>query len=194
MKKEEVFNKRKEFFEEILNTIRKPPGKIDHILEQSQYYFPPNETKSFYDETAGDFAICIDGKFYNKDFSIYYSLWQLGNILRIGVKIEDEELQGAFASDSHNEVFYIWGVKNDPRIDVAHGAVFYDWEFETPDLYNSYREQERFVLGVRHMHFRVMRIIHDECHKMFLYKNRNSDFSHNEDLDYDLLKNMDDNG
>lgn len=172
MNKITLVEQRKQFFEEILAQIKKQPARIDEILQQTMYYVPPNDEKTFFDPEAGDFAICIEGKFFDKEFTIYYSLWQLGDMLRIGVKIEDEELQGCFASDTHNEVFYIWGKKNDPRVDVAHGSVFYDWEFEVPTLYDSYRNQERFVLGTRHMHFRVMRIIHDECERLFLHKNK----------------------
>lgn len=175
--KQELIEMRSEFFEAIFEQIKKPPTRIDDILQQQQYYVAPDLSQSFYDPQAGDFAICINGEFFEKKFTIYYSLWQLGEMLRIGVKIEDEELQGAFASDTHNEVFYIWGMKNDPRVDVAHGSVFYDWEFDVPELYDSYKNQERFVLGTRHMHFRVMRIIHDECQRLYFSKNQEELYS-----------------
>jgi hypothetical protein len=182
--KQKLIEMRTEFFEAIYEQIKKPPTRIDDILQQQQYYVAPDLKQCFYDPEAGDFAICINGEFFEKNFTIYYSLWQLGEMLRIGVKIEDEELQGAFASDTHNEVFYIWGMKNDPRVDVAHGSVFYDWEFEVPALYDSYKNQERFILGTRHMHFRVMRIIHDECQRLYFSKNREELYSnHNGNKD-----------
>lgn len=164
--------KRTEFFKEILDTMRRPPTKIDMILQQDKFYNPVDEENTFFDPEAGDLAISIKGKFHEKEFNVYYSFWQLGDMLRIGVAIYDDELQGAFASDAHNEVFYIWGMKNDPRVDVAHNCVFYDWEFEVKELYDSYRNQEKFILGARHMHFRVMRILHDECQRIYYAKNR----------------------
>lgn len=179
MNKEELIELRQTFFKSIFDQIKKPPNRIDNVLQQAPFYIAPSEEKSFYEPEAGDLAICIEGEFFEKKFLIYYSLWQLGDMLRIGVKIEDEELQGAFASDTHNEVFYIWGMKNDPRVDVAHGSVFYDWEFQVPELYESYKNQERFILGTRHMHFRVMRMIHDECQRLFLSRKIDRNFEDN---------------
>lgn len=166
--------KRQEFFKEILEAMRRPPTKIDSILQQDKFYNPVDEENTFFDPEAGDLAISIKGKFHEKEFNVYYSFWQLGDMLRVGVAIYDDELQGAFASDAHNEVFYIWGMKNDPRVDVAHNCVFYDWEFEVKELYDSYRNQEKFILGARHMHFRVMRILHDECQRIYYAKNRDN--------------------
>lgn len=183
MDKETLIKMRTEFFENILEHIQRPPARIDMVLQQDQFFMPVDKEKSFYDASAGDLAICIAGKFYEKEFNVYYSFWQLSDMMRIGVAIYDDELQGAFASDAHNEVFYIWGMKNDPRVDVSHGCVFYDWEFHVPDLYQSYQNQEKFILGARHMHFRVMRILHDECHRIFLAKNRNIDEDLNRGID-----------
>jgi hypothetical protein len=174
MDKATLIAKRTEFFKAILEQLRRTPARIDQILQQSGFYMPIDEDNTFFDADTGDFAICVKGDFHGKQFDVYYSLWQLGDMLRIGVAIYDEELQGAFASDTHNEVFYIWGMKNDPRVDVAHGCVFYDWEFEVKDLYDSYKNQERFILGARHMHFRVMRILNDECQRIYFSKNRDT--------------------
>lgn len=172
MDKATLVAKRTEFFQAILDQLRREPARIDHILQQAQFYMPINEENTFFDAATGDFAIAIKGDFHGKSFDVFYSVWQLGDLLRIGVAIYDEELQGAFASDTHNEVFYIWGMENDPRVDVAHGCVFYDWEFNVKDLYDSYKNQEKFILGSRHMHFRVMRILNDECQRLFFNKNK----------------------
>lgn len=166
MEKEILMKKRTEFFSEILKQLHKAPARIDKVLQQDQYYVAPDQENTFYDCENGDIAICISGTFHKKEFNVYYSIWQIGDILRIGVVIYDEELHGAFGSDTHNEVFHLWGPKHEPRIDVSHGCVFYDWEFEVPGLYDSYLNQEKFILGLRHMHFRVMRIIHDECQRL----------------------------
>lgn len=184
--KENLIEMRTEFFKAVYEQIKKEPTRIDEILQQKQYYISPDLEQSFYDAEAGDFCICVNGEFFEKKFVIYYSLWQLGEMLRVGVKIEDEELQGAFASDTHNEVFYIWGMKNDPRVDVAHGSVFYDWEFEVPELYDNYKKQERFILGARHMHFRVMRIIHDECQRLYFSRNKEHNPANSSNADTDI--------
>ena len=169
MDKSTVILKRTEFFNEMMYRLNEPPSSIDVVLQQDKYYIKPNKDETFINPEYGDIAIAIKGKFYEQKFKLYYTIWQFGEILKIGVAIYDEDLQGAFTSDNHNEVFYIWG-QDTPRIDVAHGCVFYDWEFQVPHLYESYRHQERFILGLRHMHFRVMRIIHDECQRISLEK------------------------
>lgn len=175
MDKVEFFKKRADFFEEILRHVRRPPERIDSFLRQDGYYRPINEDESFYDEKTGDLAICVTGKFFEKDFKLYYSFWQIGDILRIGVTVYDEDLQMAFKSDAHNEIYDIWGLQNVPRVEASHEYLYYDWEFEVPNLYDNYVNQEKYVLGARHMHFRVLRIISDECYRMHV---RNSGGEH----------------
>lgn len=167
MDKATLIAKRQEFFDEILRHLNIPPSKIDKLLNQDKYYIAPDKDNTYINSEYGDMAIHVNGQFYDKKFCISYLFWQLGNTLKIGINLRDDELQGAFASDAHNEIYYIWGIKHDPKIDVARGTVFYDWEFDVPELYDNYKNQERFILGAKHMHFRVMRIIHDECERMF---------------------------
>lgn len=181
MDKITLLAKRQEFFEEIMKHLNSPPSKIDQLLNQDKYFIYPDMNNSFLNPEYGDMIIQINGKFYDKDFNIFYSFWQLGDTLKIGIAIGDIDLQGAFASDAHNEIYYIWGTKNDPRIDVARGCVFYDWEFEVPDLYDNYRNEERFILGAKHMHFRVMRILYDECER--IYYNEHNKESENSEID-----------
>jgi hypothetical protein len=176
MDKLTLFAKRKEFFDEIIDALLKEPSEIDEVLNQTKYYIKPDRNKIITNPELGDVAILINGEFFNKNFTIHYTLWQLGNILKVGVAIHDDDLHGAFASDSHNEVFYIWGEEYEPKVDVARGCVFYDWSFNATNIYDSYREQEKFILGIRHMHFRAMRIIHDECQRIESSK-KNDSFS-----------------
>lgn len=166
MDKITLLKKREEFFKSILDVLQLPIAKIDILLNQDKYYVPIEKKKTFYELELGDMAICIKGSFYNKKFEIYYSVWQLGDKLKIAIAIKDDSLQGAFASDAHNEVFYIWGDNHEPRVDLAHGCIFYDWEFTEPSLYDNYKNQEKYILGIRHMHFRVMRMICDECERI----------------------------
>lgn len=168
MDKETLKTKRTQFFENILDHMNRPPARIDKILQQDVFYIEPDKENTFYDAEAGDLAICITGKFFDKTFTLYYSFWQLGDMLRIGIALDDDELFAAFPSDNHNEVTYLWGLKNEPRVDISHGCVFYDWEFSVENLYDSYKNQEKFILGARHMHFRTMRIIHDQCERIFI--------------------------
>lgn len=166
MDKETLHAQRKKFFQAILENLNRPPIKIDHILSQAQYYVPVNAEKTFFDETTGDFAINVTGEFFETPFEIWYSLWQLGDILKIGVAIYDSKFWPALAADEHEEAHYIWGEQVAPRVDTSHGCVLYEWTFNNPALYDSYKEQEFYILGVRHLHFRIMRIMHDQCEKL----------------------------
>lgn len=155
--------KRKAFFNMILENINRPPVKIDKILGQDIYYFQPNPEKTLLEEATGDIAVCVRAKFFGKEFEVYYSLWQVGENVKVGIALSDPELQGALLNDEHNEAHFIWGKEVDPRIDVAHGAVLYEWDFHEPHLYDDFKKMEKYILGFRHMHFRVLRILHDEC-------------------------------
>jgi hypothetical protein len=181
MDKETLICKRQEFFDAILQHLNTPPSKIDRLLNQDKYYIKPHDDGTFVKSDCGDMVIQITGQFYDKKFEISYLFWQLGDTLKIGIVVNDDDLQGAFASDAHNEVYYIWGVKNEPRVDVARGLLLYDWEFSVPDLYENYKNQERFIIGTKHMHVRAMRIIHDQCERMFF--NTTSDNDDDEPLE-----------
>jgi len=61
---------------------------------------------------------------------------------------------------------YFWD--NEPKQFIRGDKMFYEWEFNVPNFYDSYLTQERYILGIRHMHFRVMRIVHDACGNMVM--------------------------
>ncbi len=166
MEKLELFEKRRQFFEHVLENINRDPIEIDKVLSQDAFYVKPDKENTFYAVESGDLAICVKGNFFEKDFSVWYSAWQFGDYLKIGVAFYDNDLQGILITDDFNESHYLWGNDISPRVDVSHGCVLYEWEFDVPNLYDNYKNQERFILGMRHMHFRVMRIIHDECRKL----------------------------
>ncbi len=69
-------------------------------------------------------------------------------------------------ADKNDEISELWGEQNVPKIDISRGFIFYTWSFDSPDLYQNYLEREKFIFGIRHMHFRAMKIIHDECSRM----------------------------
>lgn len=165
MNKNSLLSNRKKFFKEIIRVLSLEPNSTDDFLNQSNYYIKPQEKKTILNEEFGDLVVEINGCFHGKTFKVNYSLWQLSDNLKIGVAINDLDLQGAFATDQHNEINELWG-DNLPDIDVSKGSLFYTWNFSAPSLYDSYKEQEKFIFGVRHMHFRTMKVVHDECFKI----------------------------
>ena len=57
MNKEELMVLRQTFFKSISDQLKKPPNRIDHVLQQAAFYIAPNDEKSFYEPEAGDLAI-----------------------------------------------------------------------------------------------------------------------------------------
>lgn len=166
MNKKELLEKRTEFFEEILSNIRKPPSKIDKILKQDKYFIPIDERNTFYDVSSGDLVINVTGKAFDSTFDFAYTIWQYGNSLKLGLAIYSEFLHVAIPSDNYNEVFSIWGHNNEPYNNYIYDYLYYNWDFNAEKLYDDYKEQEKFILGIRHMHFRVLRLLINECEKI----------------------------
>lgn len=171
MNKEELLHLRCVLFDDILTQLSNPSSPMDEILNQAKYYVPINKSTVIKSVETGDLAIPISGSFYDKKFNLYYTLWQTGNRLKIGVAIYDDEMQDIFERDIHKEIDSIWP-DCIPLIDVAHGCVFYDWTFDATHLYESYQNLEKYILGMRHMHFRIMRIVHDNCELFHLEKQK----------------------
>lgn len=171
MNKNELFELRDNFFNDILSQLENPASDMDLILNQSKYYVRPNMDKVVKNVSTGDLAIPINGSFFDKKFRLYYTLWQTGTRLKIGVAIYDDEMQDIFERDTHKEIDSIWP-DCIPLVDVAHGCVFYDWTFDAKNLYESYQNAEKYILGMRHMHFRIMRIVHDNCELFHLEKQK----------------------
>lgn len=166
MDKEQVLKSRKEFFQEVIEILFISPIETDLFLNQDKYYIKPVREKIINSPEFGDLIIPVKGKFFSTKFTVNYSLWQVGTNLKIGISITDIDLQGAFVADQNDEISELWGEHNIPKIDISRGFIFYTWSFDSPNLYNDYLEKEKFILGIRHMHFRAMKIIHDECSRI----------------------------
>ena len=181
MDKSTLIKQRKEFFENILTMLRMSPGRMDELLGQDKYYLPFDEHSSFEQSLTGDLVINVKGKFADTPFQFAYTIWQYGKTLTLGLALYTENLEGAFSSDDNGEIYTLWGKHNDPHMSKLYGNLYYNWSFEVTDLYDNYQEQEFFIIGIRHMHFRVLRMIYEECIRQQqrqkqdddYYKNRN---------------------
>lgn len=170
MDKAELCLKRKEFFQHILDSVNRSPSETDVFLSQDKYYIVPHKDETFFDAETGDLVISIKGSFFDISFSLWYSMWQFGDVLKVGIAIYEDDFQGIFIDDEYNEKMHLWGKNSEPRIDPSHDGIFFEWEFNVPDLYRGYEHQEKYIIGMRHMHFRAMRIMYDACQKMFVNK------------------------
>ena len=161
MDKKELVEKRNVFFHKIVDMLKREPDEIDVLMKQDSYYVSPSKT--IINPEKGELIIMIPFQFQGKLFNVWYSLWQYAFELKIGIFVEDSKLETAFQTDTHREIKYLWGADTPPRFDNSRKTVMYEWEFRVPRLFDSYVYQEKYILGVRHMHFRLMRVLQDEC-------------------------------
>lgn len=161
MDKKELVQKREIFFHKILEMLKREPDETDKLMKQDRFYFAPSKTTM--NSEKGELVILIPFQFQDKKVNVWYSIWQYAFDLKIGIFVEDPKLETAFQTDPHREIKYIWGGDAAPRFDSSRATVMYEWEFRVPRLFESYIYQEKYILGVRHMHFRLMRVLYDEC-------------------------------
>lgn len=155
--KEEVWATRQEFFEQISSTLKTPPQKIDECLKQAQYYFPPLETDAIQDEKLGDYFVRINPAFEGVEWPLAYSVWQVGERLQLAV-ILSKASEVAMAWDAE-EFDSLWGEAGAPAKHTRGDLSFYEWGFQVPGFHQNYAIRERFILGMRHMHFRILRAL-----------------------------------
>ncbi len=166
MKKEELINARKVLFENIQKEVSKELNFLDHFWKHNVYYIPTDVSKIIMDVEGGNLVIPFENEFFGHQFNFFYSVWQSGNILRIGVGAHPNISQ-AFASDDYNDIYKVWGKQEEKNLEIRNASdfIFFDWMFDATHLYSNYAYEERIIHGMRHMHFKVLRIIYDECKK-----------------------------
>lgn len=148
--KDAVVKRRKAFFAEIVNILNVPPGRIDDVFMQKNAFVPPSAVE-VNDEVMGNLLIAIDFG----DSRFHYSVYQTGKLIRIGIlmpgslgdRINTAELEKIF----HSKI----------RAEVRGSKMLFEWIFSEGALYSEWLAQEHYVLGIRHMHFRVMAMLHE---------------------------------
>lgn len=156
--KEEAHRARNDFFQETLSALLTPPGPIDEALDQRQYYFPPAEALSIQDVPLGDFLVVIDPSFFGQKWPLSYSMWQIGEQLKIAVILEGPGEQAPAWDPA--EFSDLWGDQaGHPKTLTRGNKSFYEWTFQVPGFHSNYAMRERFSLGMRHMHFRALKVL-----------------------------------
>ncbi len=166
MTKEELLKARKCFFDNIKSEISKELSVLDYFWKHDTYFIPTQLEKSIIDIEGGNLVIPFENEFFGQKFNFFYSVWQSGHILRVGIGAMPNISQ-AFASDVYNEIYQIWGKQEEKNLEIKNSSdfIFFDWIFDATKLYTDYAFEERIIHGMRHMHFKVLRIIFDECKK-----------------------------
>jgi hypothetical protein len=156
-----IHNARQSFFESIVDAIQLPPGDIDRELNQSSYYIQAMKEQIIIDKVMGNLFIPFEiEQNENEIHRFAYSIYQTGEEIKIGVIFYDKKLYGAPGEDSESEAAHLW--EDEPEAIHRGEGVLYEWKMAVPNLYEKWLQQERFILGMRHMHFRMMRIIKEQ--------------------------------
>lgn len=98
-------------------------------------------------------------EFHGRKQHMWYSIYQMGEQLRIGILLDGEAAK-APVIEGQNEIEKLWPDVLATCRDRA-GVVMYEWEWQIPNFYKSWVHRERFAVGMRHVHFRMCRIIFD---------------------------------
>lgn len=160
--KEDLIEGRRGFFDAVVNQLFMPPHEVDALMNQSHLYVPPEESSLVSAPEHGYLVIHVKPIFFGSETHFCYSFFQFGDFLKLHLVFYGKELESAPVADSHQEINRIWpGSISEP---IWRGeTMLYEWTFELSgkDFYRNYEIQERFILNMRHMHFRLLRIFHD---------------------------------
>lgn len=152
-----VLKARHHFFKRIAEHVCAAPFDIDHTFGHAQYFHKPTVTPfGLHDNSL---LMTVDPVFHGKPCKLFYSLWVTGDIIRIGA-VMDNETALAPILEGQQEINRIWPGQV-PETQDRDGSLMYQWSFDVPGLLDRWSAREMFVDGMRHMHFRLLRIIHD---------------------------------
>ena len=145
---------RQEFFDNVVKYLSTSPKKIDEALEQIKYYFEPNMDSLIHDVEYGDFYIEINPFFAGKVWHLAYSMWQIGKVLKIAVILQNDS-EGLTIADPE-EMENLW--PGSEMTMISRGSKIYlEWTFDVPDFHVNFATREGYALGMRHLHFRVLK-------------------------------------
>lgn len=151
--------KRMHMFKEMLHQVSRGPSDIDRMMKQDQYWRPP-ETDGVIIDPEGCLVFHVRPKFHEKeDLHYWYSIWQVGSALKVGVILEGETVTAPMLEGQNEIETMFHDVKTE--LHDRDGSVMYQWSWEVPALYTSWVAREKYVQNLRHLYFRMCRIVHD---------------------------------
>lgn len=148
---------RHHFFQCIADNLTRPPGAIDLQFGHAKFY-QPCVVQAFGLED-NSLIVQVNPTVHGKKCTLFYSIWVTGDFIRIGV-VMDNEAALAPVLEGQQEINHIWPDKV-PETQDRDGSLMYQWSFEVPGLLERWTARDLFVDGIRHMHFRILRILHD---------------------------------
>ncbi|MCD5327957.1 hypothetical protein ACFFU8_09010 [Chromobacterium piscinae] len=161
--KRAVIEDRKVFFEEMIRVLNDEPTEIDFILGQQTLFVPACQEKRIIDADRGNLLIYFYPVHNEITYQLAWSVYQIGEMLKIGLLVQNSQL-GELLNDRYNQFDGIWDgtyVRKSER-----GAMMmFEWSFTTPNLYSNWAVAETYVRGLRHAHFRVLKLLSEAVSK-----------------------------
>lgn len=160
MDRKKAIEVRNDFFDHILHLINMPPRAMDALLLQAQYHVGIDQANVINDSELGDLFIPINPSFRGVSWVMGYSLWQIGTVLKVAVMTQAASPDECFLRDiDAKELEDFWPTAQNGVLNRREQFYFYEWSFDVPDFLENYAVRESFALGMRHMHFRVLRLL-----------------------------------
>lgn len=160
MNKQKAIEVRTEFFQDVLDLVNMPPRAMDALLLQAQYHVGIDASNIICDADLGDLFIPINPSFRGVNWVMGYSLWQIGTVLKIAVMTQASSPEQCFLTHvNEQELQDFWPTAHEANLNRREQFYFYEWSFDVPDFLEKYPVRESFALGMRHMHFRVLRVL-----------------------------------
>lgn len=159
LKKRMLMHHRELFYSEILDRFYSPADTASIKFGQGPLLEGARVESKILENQSGILHMEIGTEYSGIKGQHAYSLHLAGDLFRISLLLYGG-LEKAPLVDWKNEIQTIWpGCAPDQQ--DRDGLTMYHWTFILPDIYSNYATQERYILGMHHMHCRVLRIVRD---------------------------------
>lgn len=164
MQELDLLKKRELFFQKIINIMFREDitsGEklnIEDLFGISKYIKFPNKEEVFCKPEYGELVIPLRSEYFDKKFEIIYSLWQIGEELKVGFLIKQDSILDVLLNEK--EVFEDMYDKSEYKLSLKYDGVFAEWFFNVKGLYENYEPQEYFIMRFRHMHINLLRTLY----------------------------------
>lgn len=159
LRKEAVYHARHRFFTDIVVAIDMAPTAADTVLGLAPFHVRPLAVGQINDPQQGTLLIPFRSDFHGREQQFMYLVRQIGHEVQVCLVLQ-EETQMAPLLDGTLPIDMLWpGTANRAR--TLGEATHYEWSFCEPDLLHEFQAQEKYVLGMRLFHFKVVLMIYN---------------------------------
>lgn len=156
----ELLTAREYFFKCIFKALVMEPMTVDVLFGADTDYVTPQLLSM--NVEFGSMVIDVSPNFIGEgdESRYFYTIAVMGNVLRIGIFMPVSKLLTLPVIDNHREqLFNVWNGAEFAVMERDLG-VLYEWTFMNFDP-SCWANAEKYVLGMRHLHFCVLKLLHN---------------------------------